>query len=103
MTAWRLPNSPATRIPVAASQDRDYDALIKNHAPALQFSVTAARPGWHGHVADRGASYGNTLTWTDVDRPKLEVQPVEIQDDLDTEKFYKMFVELLSARTPRKN
>ncbi len=52
---------------------------------------------------DRDAGYGNTLTWTNVDRPKLEVQPVEIQDDLDTEKFYKMFVELLSAPTPRKN
>ncbi len=52
---------------------------------------------------DRGAGYGNTLTWTDRDRPKLEVQSVEIQDDLDTEKFYKMFVELLTAPTPRKN
>jgi inosine-uridine nucleoside N-ribohydrolase len=52
---------------------------------------------------DRGAAYGSTLTWTDVDRPRLEVQPVEIQDDLDTEKFYKMFVELLSVPTPRKN
>ena len=52
---------------------------------------------------DRGAGYGDTLTWTDADRPKLQVQPVEIQDDLDTGKFYKMFVELLSAPTPRKN
>lgn len=52
---------------------------------------------------DRGAGYGNTLTWTNVDRPKLEVQPVEIQDDLDTEKFYQMFVALLTAATPRKN
>ncbi len=52
---------------------------------------------------DRGAGYGDTLTWTDVDRPGLEVQPVEIQDHLDTEKFYKMFVELLSEPTPQKN
>jgi purine nucleosidase len=52
---------------------------------------------------DRGAGYGNTLTWTDRDRPKLEVQPVEIQDDLDAEKFYKMFMELLTAPTPQKH
>ncbi len=52
---------------------------------------------------NRGADYGNTLTWTDVDRPKLEVQPVEIQVDLDTGKFYKMFVELLTAPTPPKH
>jgi len=51
---------------------------------------------------DRGASYGNTLTWTDRDKPKVEHQPVEIQVDLDSEKFYRMFVELLTAETPSK-
>jgi purine nucleosidase len=52
---------------------------------------------------DRGAGYGNTLSWTDRDRPKTEMQPVEVQDDLDLEKFYKMFVELLTAPTPTRN
>jgi purine nucleosidase len=51
---------------------------------------------------DRGADYGNTLTWSDKDRPKLDVKPVEIQDDLNTDKFYAMFVELLKAKTPSK-
>jgi inosine-uridine nucleoside N-ribohydrolase len=51
---------------------------------------------------DRGYAYGDTLTWTDRDKPKLEVQPVEVQDDLDTAKFYKMFVDLLTAATPKK-
>src|SRR5271156_2581171 len=49
---------------------------------------------------DRGAGYGETLTWTDGDKPKIEVQSVEVQLDLDTSKFYKMFVELLTAPTP---
>jgi purine nucleosidase len=48
----------------------------------------------------RGAAYGDTLTWSDRDKPKREVQSVEVQVDLDTEKFYKMFVELLSGPTP---
>jgi purine nucleosidase len=52
---------------------------------------------------DHGAGYGNTLTWTERDKPKIEVQPVEVQDDLDLEKFYKMFVDLLTAPTPKKN
>jgi purine nucleosidase len=52
---------------------------------------------------DRGAGYGNALTWTDRDQPVLEVQPVEIQVDLDTEKLYKMMVDLLTAPTPRAN
>jgi len=51
---------------------------------------------------DRGAAYGNILTWADNEKPKVEVQPVEIQIDLDTEKFYNMFVDLLSAPTPSK-
>jgi purine nucleosidase len=52
---------------------------------------------------DRGAGYGNTLRWKERDKPKIEVQPVEVQDDLDLEKFYKMFVDLLAAPTPKRN
>lgn len=49
----------------------------------------------------RGTGYGNTLTWSEKDKPQVVVQPVEIQMDLDTEKFYTMFVSLMSAGTPR--
>ena len=52
---------------------------------------------------DRGAGYGNTLSWTEQNRPAMEVQPVEVQDDLDLEKFYKMLVDLLTSPTPAKN
>jgi purine nucleosidase len=52
---------------------------------------------------DRGAGYGNTLSWTDRDKPKSEMQPVEVQDDLELEKFYKMFADLLTAPKPGKN
>jgi purine nucleosidase len=52
---------------------------------------------------DRGAGYGNTLSWTEQDKPKTQAQPVEVQDDLDLEKFYNLFVDLLSAQTPPKN
>ena len=51
---------------------------------------------------DRGANYGNVLTWAAEDRPKVDVKPVEIQVELDTPKFYKMIVDLLSAPTPRR-
>jgi purine nucleosidase len=49
---------------------------------------------------DKGAGYGETLTWSDADKPKLPVQSVEIQDDLDLQRFYKMFVDLMKAPTP---
>jgi inosine-uridine nucleoside N-ribohydrolase len=51
---------------------------------------------------DRGAGYGNILTWAEDDKPRLDVRPVEIQVDLDSEKFYKMFVGLLAAPTPKR-
>jgi purine nucleosidase len=52
---------------------------------------------------DRGAGYGDILTWTERDKPRIEVRPVEIQVDLDVERFYKMFVDLLTAATPKPN
>jgi len=49
---------------------------------------------------DHGAAYGDTLTWTDKDKPKLGARPVEIQLDLDLSRFNKMFVELMKLPTP---
>ena len=49
---------------------------------------------------DHGAGYGNTLAWTPgFSRDQGEVL-VEVQDDLDKQKFYKEYVELLSRPTP---
>jgi inosine-uridine nucleoside N-ribohydrolase len=51
---------------------------------------------------NRGADYGNTLTWTDRDEPKIELQKVHIQLDLDAAKFYKFFARLMTSPTPRR-
>jgi purine nucleosidase len=50
---------------------------------------------------NHGAAYGDTLSWTEQDKPKIVGPPVEIQVDLNKEKFYNEFVELLSAPTPK--
>ena len=50
---------------------------------------------------DRGAGYGSTLSWSENDKPKMVGPPVEIQVDLDTQRFYNMFVDLLKAPTPK--
>ena len=49
----------------------------------------------------RGAGYGNTLSWTEEDKPKIVGPAAEIQVDLDTQRFYDMFVDLLKAQTPK--
>jgi purine nucleosidase len=45
---------------------------------------------------DHGFGYGNTITWHNADKPKLTVQLVEIQFDLDTAKFLDMFSSLMT-------
>lgn len=50
---------------------------------------------------DHGAGYGNILTWNEKDKPKIAAQPVEIQVDLDTARFYKLMADLLTAPTPK--
>jgi purine nucleosidase len=103
------------------------DRLKAAHSPAAQYVATYARlRGSYSYLwdelaaaawldpslitakqmrfmdvdLDRGANYGDTLTWSAADKPKIELQPVEVQFDLNTRKFYDMFVALLSAPTP---
>ena len=49
---------------------------------------------------DHGAGYGNTLTWEATAKPRPDAQLVEIQFDLDTDRFYRMFAALMTAPTP---
>ena len=50
---------------------------------------------------NHGADYGDTLSWSEHDRPKILGQPMEIQVDLNKQKFYDEFVDLLRAQTPK--
>jgi inosine-uridine nucleoside N-ribohydrolase len=49
---------------------------------------------------DHGASYGSTLAWVPGQQPGMGEPLVEVQMDLDKEKFYKLFVDLLTRPTP---
>ena len=62
--------------------------------PAL---ITRRKTRYMSVDIGHGAGYGNTLTWTDTDKPELTVRPVNIQVDLDAAKFYDLFVKLMSA------
>jgi purine nucleosidase len=48
-----------------------------------------------------GPNYGNTLTWTDQFRPETNLQKVHAQLDLDLPRFEKLFVDLMTAPTPK--
>jgi len=63
--------------------------------------ITKSETRYMGVNLDRGAGYGDTLTWSLKDNVRSGAQPVEIQFDLDKEKFYRMFVGLMTAATPK--
>jgi inosine-uridine nucleoside N-ribohydrolase len=50
---------------------------------------------------DHGPAYGNTLTWTEADKPNITAQAVDIQVEFDAEKFYRIFVKLMTAGTTK--
>jgi purine nucleosidase len=45
---------------------------------------------------DHGAGYGNTLTWDKSHKPTVAAQPVEVQLDLDSGKFFDLFSSLMT-------
>lgn len=49
---------------------------------------------------DRGAGYGNTLTWVPGSNPGLGEQLVHVQLDLDAAKLYRLFIQLMTSPTP---
>ena len=46
---------------------------------------------------DRGPFYGDTLSWTDANKPALDLQLVHVQTDLDLPRFNKLFIDLMKA------
>lgn len=98
-------NSPAARyIGTYARIRGQYNYLWDELASVAWIDpsiITANETRYLDIDLSRGASYGDTLSWTEQDKPKFAGPPVEIQTDLDKEKFYKMFVELLTAATPK--
>jgi purine nucleosidase len=52
---------------------------------------------------DHGPTYGDTLVWPSGEKPALSGLLVEVQDDLNKEKFYKEFVELMTRTAPGAN
>jgi inosine-uridine nucleoside N-ribohydrolase len=63
--------------------------------------ITKSEIRYMGVDLDHGAGYGNTLTWGVKDSLKPAATAIEIQFDLDTEKFYRMFVGLMTAGTAK--
>ena len=81
-----------------------YDYLWDELAAAAWLDpslITASETRFLDVNLDHGANYGDTLSWAAANKPTLEVQPVEVQFDLNAQRFYDLFVNLLTAPTPK--
>ena len=97
----KSPN-PAARYIASYSQDRYYlwDELAACAwlDPSI---ITKTRDVYMDVDLSHGPGYGDTLTWTENLKPALDVRLVHAQIDLDLARFTKMFVDLMSAPTPK--
>lgn len=98
-------DSPAARyVGTYAKLHGNYNYLWDELAAAAWLDptiITAKNTRYLDVDLSRGAGYGNTLSWSEDDKPKIVGPPIEIQVDLDLQKFYKQFVDLLAAPAPK--
>ncbi len=94
--------SPAARYVAKYSRERYY--LWDELAACAWLDpgiITQERVLYMDVDVSHGPAYGETLTWSEALRPAVDLQRVHAQVDVDLPKFSKMFVELMSAPTPR--
>ncbi len=109
MTAALVKQIEAARTPVAryiarfAMLTPGADIMWDELAAAAWIDptiITKRETRYMGVDLDHGASYGNTLTWETESAVRPGAQSVEIQMDLDIDKFYRMFAALMTAPMP---
>ena len=98
-------NTPAARYVGAYARVRGPYNYLWDELAAMAWLdpslITAKSIRYLDVDLNRGTGYGNTLSWSEEDKPKIVGPPVEIQVDLDAQRFYKEFVDLLAAPTPK--
>jgi purine nucleosidase len=95
-------SSPAAQYIAKYSQDRYYmwDELAACAwlDPSI---ITGERQLYMDVDIGHGPTYGDTLTWTKDVKPDITKGFVHAQTDLDMAKFSKLFVDLMTASTPK--
>ena len=88
--------TPAAQYIAHWSQDRYYLWDELTAAAWLDPKIiTAERKLYLDVDLSPGATYGDTLAWTEVNKPDDDLQLVHVQQDLDLPRFTSMFVELM--------
>lgn len=62
--------------------------------------ITERRTYYLDADINHGAGYGDTLLWTPGNNPGMGERPVDVNLDLDKQKFYDMFVNIMISTSP---
>jgi inosine-uridine nucleoside N-ribohydrolase len=99
-----IARSPTAAAQYVAKYTREYHYLWDELAAAAIIDpaiITKEQVLYVDVDTARGPNYGDTLSWTEANRPKYTLQPVHVQVDLDSERFDALFVELMKAAPPK--
>lgn len=110
LTKEMLQQFAQAHTPVAqylAKYDRDATGYLWDELAAAAWLdptlITKEKTLYLDVDTDHGAEYGDTLSWSDRNRPDVDVQPAHVQIDVDAQRFEKFFVQLMTAPTPPAN
>jgi purine nucleosidase len=96
-----IARSPTPSAQYVAKYTTEYHYLWDELAAATWLDpkiITSERVLYVDVDLTRGPNYGDTLTWTDANRPKdRQLRTVHVHEDLDAPRFNKMFVDLMKA------
>jgi purine nucleosidase len=87
------------RVPVEGIAQFAWDEL----AAAAWLQPGIIRSQRHVYVdvnTDHGPNYGDTLTWSDEDKPAIPLQKINVQMEVDLPKLQHALISLFSAPTP---
>jgi len=97
-------DNPAARYMAKYFRPRKYHYMWDELAAAAWLDpslITREEIRYMDVDLSHGADYGNTLTWTDQDKPQTELQKVHIQLDLNAAQFYELYTRLMASPTPQ--
>jgi inosine-uridine nucleoside N-ribohydrolase len=98
-TIGKSQSSPAQYLARYADEEYMWDELAA--AAWLDPSLITKQESLYMDIDySHGAGYGNTLVWTEGSQPGLGEQLVHVQQELNLEKFNKMFIDLMTHTTP---
>ena len=95
-----IAKSPQPAAQYIAKYSHDFSYMWDELAAAAWIEpslITREIPLYIDVNLNRGTTYGDTLSWTEAEKPITPPRPAHVQIEVDTKRFYRMFIERMQA------